>query len=193
MVKNSARTGGSGATTARSAKGEARGNSAAGAPEAPVRLSDDATTLASVRCSDGLTGRGVVVERGLVSPCAQMRGVFGSCEEQSRSSQCEIVRLLCGSIAGHEHRRLTCWSPDPMLRCRLAKIRCGEVREWSNRHAWKACVPAMGPWVRIPPSPPYQGKVKIKRQKFQSCVFPNFFLFTCSFEVRGWALCNRTL
>ena len=34
--------------------------------------------------------------------------------------------------------------------------RCGEVREWSNRHAWKACVPAMGPWVRIPPSPPYE-------------------------------------
>ena len=30
----------------------------------------------------------------------------------------------------------------------------GEVREWTNRHAWKACVPAMGPWVRIPPSPP---------------------------------------
>src|SRR5688572_17090115 len=30
----------------------------------------------------------------------------------------------------------------------------GEVREWTNRHAWKACVPATGPWVRIPPSPP---------------------------------------
>ena len=33
--------------------------------------------------------------------------------------------------------------------------RRGEVREWTNRHAWKACVPATGPWVRIPPSPPY--------------------------------------
>ena len=31
----------------------------------------------------------------------------------------------------------------------------GEVLEWSNRHAWRACVPiASGPWVRIPPSPP---------------------------------------
>src|SRR5688572_31196636 len=32
----------------------------------------------------------------------------------------------------------------------------GEVREWTNRHAWKACVSATGPWVRIPPSPPYE-------------------------------------
>ena len=38
----------------------------------------------------------------------------------------------------------------------LCTSRCGEVREWTNRHAWKACVPATGPWVRIPPSPPYR-------------------------------------
>jgi hypothetical protein len=30
----------------------------------------------------------------------------------------------------------------------------GEVLEWSNRHAWRACVAARLPWVRIPPSPP---------------------------------------
>ncbi|CUQ66055.1 protein of unknown function [Candidatus Nitrospira inopinata] len=32
--------------------------------------------------------------------------------------------------------------------------RCGEVREWTNRRAWRARVLATGPWVRIPPSPP---------------------------------------
>ena len=37
---------------------------------------------------------------------------------------------------------------------------CGEVREWLNRHAWKACVPATVPRVRIPPSPPYRYLVK---------------------------------
>ena len=26
--------------------------------------------------------------------------------------------------------------------------------EWSNGHAWRACVAARLPWVRIPPSPP---------------------------------------
>jgi hypothetical protein len=30
----------------------------------------------------------------------------------------------------------------------------GEVLEWSNRHAWRACVGFSRPWVRIPPSPP---------------------------------------
>ena len=39
--------------------------------------------------------------------------------------------------------------------------RCGEVREWTNRHAWKACVPAMGPWVRIPPSPPDEASAEL--------------------------------
>ena len=42
----------------------------------------------------------------------------------------------------------------PRVKMPPRENRCGEVREWSNRHAWKACVPAMGPWVRIPPSPP---------------------------------------
>ena len=46
-----------------------------------------------------------------------------------------------------------------MLQSRLS-YGCGEVREWSNRHAWKACVSAMGPWVRIPPSPPYSKPVR---------------------------------
>ncbi len=30
----------------------------------------------------------------------------------------------------------------------------GEVAEWSKAHAWKVCVSAMAPWVRIPSSPP---------------------------------------
>ena len=30
----------------------------------------------------------------------------------------------------------------------------GEVSEWLKEHAWKACVPAMVPRVRIPLSPP---------------------------------------
>src|SRR2546427_4865805 len=35
---------------------------------------------------------------------------------------------------------------------------CGEVSEWLKEHAWKACVGATQPWVRIPPSPPYLNK-----------------------------------
>ena len=31
----------------------------------------------------------------------------------------------------------------------------GEVLEWPNRRDWKSRVPARGPWVRIPPSPPF--------------------------------------
>ena len=54
----------------------------------------------------------------------------------------------------------------PRAKMPLRKNRCGEVREWSNRHAWKACVPAMGPWVQIPPSPPKYDAAKVKRQKF---------------------------
>ncbi len=34
----------------------------------------------------------------------------------------------------------------------------GEVTEWSKVHAWKACVGATLPWVRIPPSPPLWGR-----------------------------------
>ncbi len=34
----------------------------------------------------------------------------------------------------------------------------GEVLEWPNRRDWKSRVPATGPWVRIPPSPPVQSK-----------------------------------
>ena len=30
----------------------------------------------------------------------------------------------------------------------------GQVSEWSNEHAWKVCVLATGPRVRIPPCPP---------------------------------------
>ncbi len=31
----------------------------------------------------------------------------------------------------------------------------GEVSERFKEHAWKACVGETQPWVRIPPSPPY--------------------------------------
>ena len=34
--------------------------------------------------------------------------------------------------------------------------RFGEVREWTNRRAWRARELATVPWVRIPPSPPYK-------------------------------------
>ena len=36
----------------------------------------------------------------------------------------------------------------------LTEIR-GEVPEWPIGYAWKAYVPARGPWVRIPLSPPF--------------------------------------
>ena len=70
--------------------------------------------------------------------------------------------------------------------------RRGEVREWTNRHAWKACVPAMGPWVRIPPSPPHPGKAHVRSSKAKfSVVRTSYFpLCTFDFERRGWALCN---
>lgn len=39
------------------------------------------------------------------------------------------------------------------------------MQEWLNWHAWKACVPATVPWVRIPLFPQYISIViKIKQQ-----------------------------
>ncbi len=35
------------------------------------------------------------------------------------------------------------------------RTKCGEMPEWSNGHAWKACVRETVPRVRIPVSPPY--------------------------------------
>src|SRR6478736_2663928 len=49
----------------------------------------------------------------------------------------------------------------PRVKMPPCENRRGEVREWSNRHAWKACVPAMGPWVRIPPSPPSEASAEL--------------------------------
>ena len=63
------------------------------------------------------------------------------------------------------HRRSVMFAGSGLpCRTKTCVIRCvplkssdrGEVREWTNRHAWKACVSATGPWVRIPPSPPYR-------------------------------------
>ena len=42
------------------------------------------------------------------------------------------------------------------------------MREWFNRHAWKACVTARLPWVRIPLSPHYMNDFLIQ-------FFANFF------------------
>ena len=61
-----------------------------------------------------------------------------------------------------QHRRVMFAGSGLPCRTKTCVIRCvplkssdrGEVREWTNRHAWKACVSATGPWVRIPPSPP---------------------------------------
>jgi hypothetical protein len=65
--------------------------------------------------------------------------------------------------------------------------RRGEVREWTNRHAWKACVPATGPWVRIPPSPPClrHGKSKKVKGKYKGMsnrdsLLSNFYFCTFS-------------
>ena len=45
------------------------------------------------------------------------------------------------------------WSRDKMPTF-SAFQRAGEVREWTNRRAWRARELATVPWVRIPPSPP---------------------------------------
>ena len=54
--------------------------------------------------------------------------------------------------------------PPPVL---LASLRAptkndsfiyGQMAEWSNAHAWKACEAAMSPRVRIPLCPPFSKK-----------------------------------
>jgi hypothetical protein len=53
---------------------------------------------------------------------------------------------------------------DHAWKSSVLKIRdCGEVSEWLKEHAWKACVPAMVPQVRILFSPP-----RIKMSKWTS-------------------------
>ncbi len=37
---------------------------------------------------------------------------------------------------------------------------------WSSAHAWKVCEPERVPWVRIPPSPPFSEKGRLRRQNF---------------------------
>ena len=96
---------------------------------------------------------------------------------------------------------LPCRTKTCVIRCvPLKSSDRGEVREWTNRHAWKACVSATGPWVRIPPSPPYRTScvpaapyhvgsfVRANRHTLSGGCFSGF-----RFENRGWALCNRTL
>ena len=67
----------------------------------------------------------------------------------------------------------------PNLRDKMPPLKpsdCGEVREWTNRHAWKACVPATGPWVRIPPS-----AIETCRVRLEQCACWN-----CHREPRRW-------
>ena len=42
-----------------------------------------------------------------------------------------------------------------LKKLREKSINSGEVAEWSNAHAWKACESAMAPRVQIPSSPPF--------------------------------------
>jgi DNA processing protein len=70
----------------------------------------------------------------------------------------------------------------------------GEVLEWSNRHAWKACVAARLPWVRIPPSPPaVKAKILIKKPAitfFLYNIYPdlcyNYSLVMTNKELKYW-------
>jgi hypothetical protein len=68
----------------------------------------------------------------------------------------------------------------------------GEVRERPNRRDWKSRVPAMVPWVRTPPSPPFlvcRGGADFLSR------FPLRAMTRWSIETvfRGWALCDRIL
>jgi hypothetical protein len=55
----------------------------------------------------------------------------------------------------------------------------GEVLEWSNRHAWRACVGFSRPWVRIPPSPPITSR-RSKWGNEQSLAIPQGTARLCS-------------
>src|SRR2546427_13232276 len=43
----------------------------------------------------------------------------------------------------------------------LLRLKKGEVRERPNRAVSKTAVPLRGPWVRIPPSPPFDSRVTL--------------------------------
>ena len=43
-----------------------------------------------------------------------------------------------------------------MIMYEKSRLNFGEMSEWFKEHAWKACVGATLPGVRIPISPPYK-------------------------------------
>ncbi len=51
----------------------------------------------------------------------------------------------------------------------------GKVQEWFNWHAWKACVLARVPWVRIPPFPLIFFTLRISPIPFALLIYINFF------------------
>jgi hypothetical protein len=73
-----------------------------------------------------------------------------------------------------------CWRGDVTgiagIRYALPTARClkssgilkyslfGEVQEWLNWQHWKCCVRGTVPWVRIPPSPPFDFGMRIEKQ-----------------------------
>ena len=57
-----------------------------------------------------------------------------------------LARLRAGRIAKRD-----CQAHATLIVCRPLP---GQVSEWSNEHAWKACVLVTVPRVRIPPCPP---------------------------------------
>ena len=79
----------------------------------------------------------------------------GSASGLDSAYACGPLTSLRGKPRRQGSEAPPCRSLERVLRWRLLRIPGhGEVREWTNRHAWKACVSATGPWVRIPPSPP---------------------------------------
>ena len=73
--------------------------------------------------------------------------------------------------------------------------RRGEMAEWSNAHAWKACVVATLPRVRIPLSPPHvifwQFSPSLLALGLSSCGSSATILFR--FKIFSIKFCNRTL
>ncbi len=57
--------------------------------------------------------------------------------------------------AGLENRNslLAIEGSNPSPSALVVNYALGEVQEWLNWHAWRACVRVTVPWVRIPPSP----------------------------------------
>lgn len=47
-------------------------------------------------------------------------------------------------------------------------LRPGDVREWTNRHAWRACDLARGPRVQIPSSPPLRCRTRLRNRRYAS-------------------------